>query len=137
MIILTCVFFFIYTHNTVKAGNTYFTIPDGYSTLDEKSYINLTNGQDSIGIVKDVKYTNLKESIKAYTNSKKNENLSISNYEVSGHTVFKSVSTRDPNVVHYWVECNGKINEFFSWSGDAKSDKIVNELLVSTRYAFI
>ena len=136
IILLTCAFF-VYTHNTVKSGNTYFTIPDGYNAINEKDYINLTNGKDSIGIVKDVKYTNLKESIKSYTNSKKNDNISISSSDVGGHTVFKSVSARDPNVVHYWVDCNGKINEFFSWSGDANSDKIVNELLESTKYAFI
>ena len=137
LILLSCAFFFVYTHNTVKAGNTYFNIPDGYSALNKKDYINLTNGNNSIGIVKDLKDTNLQNSINAYTNSKKDDNISISNYKVGDHTVFKSVSARDPNIVHYWVECNGKVNEFFSWSGDANSDKIVNELLNSTKYAFI
>ena len=131
ILLLVGICYFVYTANSIKVGNTYFAIPDGFTTIDNDDYVNLTNGHDYVCIVKNSSYSNLNQSIKAYSNlkmTKENVSVSISQHNVGNHIIYKSTSNKDPNILHYWVENNGKVYEFFSWSKDSNSEYLVNSL---------
>ena len=125
--------FSIYTQNTIKVGNTYFAIPEGYTVVDEGDYYNLSSNINSICIVKKVHEENVKTLIDGYSHSKKsseNDSLEITKFNVDNYTVYKSVSSKNPKTLHYWLVKDEKtIYEFFTWSGDSNTDRIVTNLI--------
>ncbi|WP_405291010.1 hypothetical protein [Methanobrevibacter sp.] len=125
--------FSIYTQNTVKIGNTYFAIPEGYKVVDEGDYYNLSSDINSICIVKKVHQENVEKLIDGYTHSKKssdNDTLEISKFKVDNYDVYKSVSAKNAKTVHYWLVKDKKTTyEFFTWSGDSNTDRVVTNLI--------
>lgn len=137
IVILIAVFFF-YTQNTVKIGNSYFTIPDGYHVVDEGDYVNLTSGSNYICLVKECADENINKSIEKYESSKKvngNDTLHFSNFSSADINVIKSVSNKDSNVVHYWFVKDGKTYEAFNWAGNSNSDNLLINLIKTMKPA--
>ena len=140
VILIVCVGFFIYSNNTVKVDNTYFSIPEGYSAFDNDGYFNITNGKEYMCIIKNVSHDDLNKSMNSYIKTKKsNENttVSISNFSVNNYTIYKSVSNSNGHVYHYWFADDSKIYEFFTWSGDSNSDYIVSKLVMSMKWSIL
>lgn len=118
------------TQNQVKVMDTYFTIPEGYSVIEEDSYINLTNGNDSICIEKRP-ITNITQDISdyKYEKSKDNYTVQLSKFYVGDTIVHKSQLDNTTNTLHYWFKINNTRYSIFTWSGNSNSDKLVSELI--------
>lgn len=129
--------FVFYTQNTVKVGNAYFTVPEGYHVVDEGNHFNLTSGNNYMCLVKNVSNDDINKSIDAYTKNKKasNDTLKFSKFSSGDVSVTKSVSSKDAKVFHYWFEKDGKKYEAFTWSGDSNSDKLLINLINSMKPA--
>ena len=129
--------FTFYTQNTVKIGNAYFTVPDGYQVVDEGSYVNLTSGKNYMCLVKEVDDENVEKSIDKYTknNKKNNDTLSFSKFSSGDVSITKSVSKKDSKVFHYWFVKDGKTYEAFTWSGNSNSDDFLTTLISSMKPA--
>ena len=95
------------------------------------SSINVTSGSKYICLVKEVADENITISIDKYTNNKKNGNdtLKFSKFNCRDISVTKSVSSKNPNVLHYWFVKDGKTYEAFTWSGDSNSDAFLTNLI--------
>lgn len=130
IIAILIVGFIFYTQNTIKIGNSYFTIPEGYHVIDEGDYVNLTSGNNHICLYKEIPYDSNK-SISIYEKDKHKENdtLKFSNITSGDVKIIKAVSKKHPNLSHYWFVKDGNSYEAFSWHGDSGSDDILINLI--------
>lgn len=131
--------FFFYTQNTVKVGNSYFTVPEGYHVIDEGDYINLTSESNYMCLVKKVADDNINNSIEKYKDNKVsgNDTLNFSKFTAGDVEVTKSVSNKNQNVFHYWFVKDGKTYEAFTWSGNSNSDNLLKNLINTMKPAVI
>ncbi len=130
--------FFFYTQNTVKVGNSYFVIPEGYHVIDEGDYINLTSDSSHMCFVKEVADENVNNSIDKYTSNKQikeNDTLKFSNFSSGDIEVIKSISNKNPKTFHYWFVKDGKTYEAFTWSGNHNSDSLLINLIKTMKPA--
>ena len=129
--------FFFYTNNTVKVGNSYFAVPEGYHVVDEGKYVNVTSGKNDICLYKEVSDENINKSIANYAKNKKNNNdtLKYSKLSSGDVNITKSVTGKNNEVIHYWFTKNGKTYEAFTWSGNSNSDNLLKNLIDSMKPA--
>lgn len=130
--ILLLGFYFMYTQNTIKIDNTYFTIPEGYHVIDEGDFINLTSDNNYLCLMKnpvDENITTVTHKYSDYKKSHENDTLKFENYQVNGHSVTKSTSVKHPEIVHYWFVKDGKTYEFYTWASNSNSDRLVANLI--------
>lgn len=129
--------FCFYTHNTVKVGNAYFTVPEGYHVVDRDYCSNITSETDHMCLVKEVSDDNINNVIEKYNAAKVSENdtLNFSKFSFGEVEVIKSISNKNPNVIHYWFVKDGKTYEAFTWSGNSNSDNLLKNLIHSMKPA--
>lgn len=122
-----------YLKNHAKLGTAYFEIPAGFHEVKTDNMINLTNGTHSIFIIEH-KDNNTKNAIKEYKNMKGNNySISIINHTVGNITVSKSNILNEPNSIHYWFINNQKLYEVYTWTGNAQTDFLVNQIISSMK----
>lgn len=129
--------FVFYTQNTVKVGDVYFAVPDGYHVVDEADYVNITSGSNYMCLHKHLSDKNINESIKDFVKYKKkgNDTLKFSKFTSGDITITKSLSSKDPKIFHYWFEKDGKTYHAFTWAGNQNSDSFMTNLVSSMKPA--
>ncbi|MBQ6628193.1 MAG: hypothetical protein IJH65_05180 [Methanobrevibacter sp.] len=129
--------FCFYTYNTVKIGNAYFTVPEGYHVVDREYCSNITSETDHMCLVKEVSDDNINNVIEKYNAAKVSENdtLNFSKFSFGEVEVIKSISNKNPNVIHYWFVKDGMTYEAFTWDGDSNSDSLLKNLIHSMKPA--
>ena len=123
-----------YVHNSVKVGNTYFTLPYGYHEVNTNGHINITDGNTpmGLGVHED---SDIDKYIDKYIklNEKKNVSVKIHEFKVNDVIIHKSLVENNTRVIHYWFINDGKVYEFYTWFGNSKTDEVVSDLIKSMR----
>lgn len=131
-------YYLMCNNNSVKVGNTYFPIPEGYSVIDTGKYYNFTSGNNSMCIRKDIE-SNVKVSMDNYVKNKReidNVTVEISNFDVNGVSAYKGTLKEDPRVQYYWFDTGGNVYIFYTWSANSNSDALA-KMLFESRKVFI
>lgn len=122
-----------YNINHAKLGVAYFEIPEGFHEVNTPNIINLTNGTNSIFILK---HTNndIGSAIKEYKNMiGNNYSVNITKFRINNIEVSKS-TINGSNTIHYWFIKNDNLYEIYTWSGNSQTDSIVNGLISSLKF---
>ena len=134
LIVLLLVGGFIITNNpnNIKINDVKFKAPDTYEVSDGADEVKLTNGKDSIIIVKNTT-TKLKKTVDNYIHSKekKNDTVKLSNMTINNNVIYR-VSVDNTNIVHYWFEKNGKVFEIYTKNANPNTELAVTDLIKST-----
>lgn len=122
-------FWMIYSPNHFKVRNAFFSIPSGFQAIDNEDFVNLTDGNDYICIIKENENEDLNKSIRNYVEIKQNDNISveISNFTINEVEVFKSTETNGNNVNYYWFIKNNQLYKIFTLSGNSNTDNLVRD----------
>ncbi|WP_405309200.1 hypothetical protein [Methanobrevibacter sp.] len=117
--------------NSIMVGNTSFIVPEGYISINNNGSTNITNGNNSIGLVCYAD-NDVNKHVKDYEDSKKlaNESVSVSEFEVKNIKVYKS-DLGDSKTFHYWFLNNGEVYELHTWDGDSNTDQVIHKLVES------
>ncbi|WP_407453399.1 hypothetical protein [Methanobrevibacter sp.] len=128
--------FYNQNSDSIKVGETEFTIPQGYSEgiLNTTGDVNLTNGSNSL-IIKEYDDTDIQKHINDYINANKNRNYTtkISNLTVDKINIYKSNIVNNTNTLHYWFIKHDKVYTVVTWDGNKNTDGKVIELISSAK----
>ena len=125
-------YYLICSTDSVKVGNTYFSIPEGYSVTDNGKYYNFTSGNNSMCLRKDIE-SNANVSIEGYINNKyvkDNVTVDISNFNANV-PAYKATIKEDSRVQYYWFDDGGKVYIFYTWSSNSNSDELAKMIFDS------
>ncbi|WP_405305364.1 hypothetical protein [Methanobrevibacter sp.] len=140
IVLLVCVVagFFIFNfagaQNYVNVNNAEFMVPEGYQVIDQNYSVNLTKGDNFICIKKNISANNIKDAINDYIKAKedKNHTTNLSNFTVNNTLVYK-VTVDGSHIVHYWFEKDGNIQELYTRTSEADTDKLISDMITSMK----
>lgn len=121
----------------VKVGSSNFEVPDGFTSIENYKYFNITNGLDSICIYNRVR-ENLNETIQSYIDDREqngNVTVQISNFTVDDIIVYKADILNDNKRVQYWFEDGGKVYNLFTWNKNQNTDSLVSGLIKNRSFS--
>ena len=116
--------------NHVNVDGVNFQVPDSYKVIDRKTSVNLTNGDDSIIILKNTT-TDINNTVKQYIKSKEMQNLTVKSSKFKLNDVDVYEVNVNKTITHYWFEKNNKVFEIYTWSTNPNTILVVNDLIKS------
>lgn len=126
---------FTYFQNTIKVGEAYFTLPEGYECVANGAYTNITNDKNEYIILSYNDTNDVKKVVNDYIKYNNNHNLSISlsNSNIGEYTVYKSTMENNTGIVHYWFVYNNKVYQIYTHSANSNVEKIICDLISSVK----
>lgn len=122
-------------NSTVKVGDLYFNMPNGYiqGTPNKLGDVTLSNGKNPIFITY-YNDTNITKYINKFNDSveKNGETIDIKNFTTNDLLVYKA-TINESGMVNYWFIKNDKIYSIYSWSKIDNVDIIFSELINSKK----
>ena len=119
--------------NHVNVDGVNFQVPDSYKVIDRKTSVNLTNGDDSIIILKNTT-TDINNTVKQYIKSKEMQNLTVKSSKFKLNDVDVYEVNVNKTITHYWFEKNNKVFEIYTWSTNPNTILVVNDLIKSATF---
>ena len=116
--------------NHVNVDGVNFQVPDAYKVIDRKTSVNLTNGGDSIIILKNTT-TDINNTVKQYIKSKEMQNFTVKSSKFKLNDVDVYEVNVNKTITHYWFEKNNKVFEIYTWSTNPNTILVVNDLIKS------
>ena len=116
--------------NHVNVDGVNFQVPDSYKVIDRKTSVNLTNGGDSIIILKNTT-TDINNTVKQYIKSKEMQNFTVKSSKFKLNDVDVYEVNVNKTITHYWFEKNNKVFEIYTWSTNPNTILVVNDLIKS------
>lgn len=131
-------FWMIYSPNHFKVGNAFFSIPDGFKTIENNDFVNLTNGNEYICFIKNNENEDINKSIKNFVEIKQKDNISvkITNFTINDVNVFKSSENKGSQISYYWFIKNGMMYKIFTLSGNSNTDDLVRDEIKTMDVSF-
>ena len=116
--------------NQVNVDGVNFQVPDSYKAIDRKTSVNLTNGSDSIIILKNTS-NDINNTVKQYIKSKEKQNSTVKSSKLNVDDVDVYEVNVNKTITHYWFEKNNKVFEIYTWSTNPNTILVVNDLIKS------
>lgn len=145
-IVLICVIliifigFLAYTNftnqNDLKFNKTTFHLPDGFKEkgLTVSGDRNVSNGYESI-YFHEYNNNDINNYVNNYIHERNESNFTaiLTNFTVDNTTVYKTTIVNQTHSIHYWFVKNNNVYSIYTWDGDKKTDKIVEDLIRSAK----
>ncbi len=131
LVVVGAGYFMLNQDNGIRIGDVNYKVPDGYSVSESDTVYNLTNGDESISLVKKTSYNDIKDVTKQYKKVKAEKNIKINftNFTAGDVQVYESHSNKEPNIAHYWFAHKGVVYEIISNNKTDNTDNVVSDLI--------
>lgn len=116
--------------DTIKVGQTVFSLPEGYKLgpNDSLGGNTINNGTNRISIKE--RNENITKCLEDYIDYH-NGSVHIDNIIIDGNNISKTTHYNDTNTHHYFVVKNHKVYDFYATDGNKKMDSTIINMIIS------
>lgn len=116
--------------DTIKVGQTVFSIPQGYEIgpNDALGGNTISNGTNKISIKE--RNENISKCLKDYIDYH-NGSVHVDNLLIDGNNISKTTHYNDTHTHHYFFVKNNKVYDFYATDGNKKMDSTVINIITS------